>query len=438
MSSNRTPLLIALLAIILLAGAFYLVYDSGKPKFDWRDSWSKKAYKETNDQPYGTQIIHRLLETYFPGKKLVDIQKDIARELPLDSTGSKNNYFFVGEAMYMDSTSTEHLLQFVAAGNTAFLSSKTIPFDLMLHLYYQECAESEWSDYSFMEDTMALLTLREPSDMHPSHVSVHFARQNKPADYNWHYIATQYFCDSLSHHPLGYLNDTLINFAKYPYGKGQFLLHTNPIVFSNYSLLRPEMHPYLEGVLSWLPEGNIFWDAVSRVPEAVGRRRNHSAHARTLDDEHPLTYILKQPSLAWAWYLLAGLAGAWLIFRAKRRQRIIPVLPKNENSSYEFISTIANLHFREKNYQGLCVQNMKLFLAHIRERYGLVAPIDPKTNFPRVDDAYFRRLAVTSEMPETQIRQIFTQYAAIVQYQPTEEMMIDLHIAMEGFWKRAK
>lgn len=433
MPSNRTPLLIALVAVALVAALFYFVYDSGKPKFDWRDSWSKKAYKETNDEPYGTQVVHRLLETYFPGKKLFDIQKDIVKELPIDSSG-ESSYFFVGEAMYMDSASTEHLLEFVAAGNTAFLASKTIPFDLMFDLYYEECPEAEWNDYSSQRDTMAWMSLRA----NPSRANVHFARQNKPESYNWHYIEEQYFCDSLPHHPLGYLNDTLINFAKYPHGKGQFLLHTNPVVFSNYSLLRTETHPYLEGVLSWLPEGNIYWDAMSRVPEAIGRRRNRSADSRALDDEHPLTYILKQPSLAWAWYLLAALAGAWLIFRAKRRQRIIPVLPKNENSSYEFIGTIANLHFREKNYQGLCIQNMKLFLAHIRERYGLVAPIDPKTNYPRVDDAYFRRLCATSEMPEQQVRDIFTQYAAAVQFQPTEEMMIDLHLAMENFWKKAK
>lgn len=435
MSSNRTPLLIALLALVIVAGVFYMAYMSRQPKFDWRDSWSKKAYQETNDQPYGTQIAHRLLSAYFPEKKLSDIEKNIVEELPLDSTGG-SNYVFVGEAIYMDSASTAHLLQFVETGNTALFSSKSIPFDLMFKLYFRECPQSAWNDYSHVRDTFARLTLREPKDANSNRVTAHYARQNKPVGYDWHYIEERFFCDDLPQHPLGYLNDTLVNFAKYPYGKGQFLLHTNPVVFSNYNLLRPEMRSYLEGVLSWLPEGDIYWDAMSRVPEIIARRRNRSS--RSLDDEHALTYILQQPALAWAWYLLAGLAGAWLIFRAKRRQRIVPVLPKNENSSYEFISTIANLHFREKNYQGLCVQNMKLFLAHIRERYGLVVTIDPNTGKPRVDNEFFRRLAATAEVEEPRIRDIFTQYAAAVQYQPTEQMMVDLHLTMEGFWKKAK
>lgn len=435
MSSNRTPLLIALIAVALLAGVFYFTYQSGKPKYDWSDSWSKKAYQETNAEPYGTQITHRLLGNYFPGKKLEDIKKSIPAELPIDSSGS-SNYCFVGEALFMDSASTDHLLKFVEAGNTAFLSSKTIPFDLMFKLYYRECPEAEWDDYSSFSDTLVRMSLREPANT--GNTAFHYGFQNKPRSYNWHFISTWYFCDSLAQHPLGYLNDSLINFARFPYGKGYFLLHTNPLVFSNYSLLRTDTRPYVEGVFSWLPEGNIYWDAMSRVPEAVARRRNRSGYARSLDDEHPLSYILKQPPLAWAWYLIAGLALTWLVFRAKRRQRPIPVLPKNENSSYEFISTIANLHFKEKNYQGLCIQSMRLFIAQIRERYGLLAHLDPDTLKPHMDDAFLQRLAAVSEIPEPQIRDVFTKYLAAVQYQPTEEMMVDLHLAMEQFWKKAK
>ncbi|MBX2891359.1 MAG: hypothetical protein KF734_10555 [Saprospiraceae bacterium] len=434
MSSNRTPLLIALLAVVLLAVGLYLNYDSGRPRFDWSDAWSKKAYSETNTQPYGTQIFHRLLSSYFPNKKLLNLNKSITEELPLDVTGQAS-YVFVGEAIYMDSASTEHLLRFVEMGNTALVSSKTIPFDLMFDLYYNECPEAVWNDYGTVMFSEVNMSLREPKT---NSVMFHYAHQNTPKPYNWHFIEERYFCDSLPHFPLGYLNGSFINFAKFTYGKGQFLLHTNPIVFSNYSLLQPNTRKYVEGVLSWLPEGDIYWDAMSRVPEAVARRRNRSAFSRSLEEEHPLSYVLKQPSLAWAWYLLVGLALVWLIFRAKRRQRIIPVLPKNENSSYEFISTIAHLHFREKNYQGLCIQGMKLFIHQIRERYGLVAHLAPETHQPHLDGDFMHRLAAVSEVPETAIRDIFSQYIAAVQYQPTEKMMVDLHLAMEQFWKKAK
>lgn len=439
MKPNRTPLYIAALAVILLAGAFYYLHDDGKSKFDWSESsWKKKdGYSEKNVEPYGTNIAHRFLKSYFPGKKLVDLENDVARELPADSLGAGNSYVFVGEALYLDSLGTDRLVKFVKAGNTALISSKTIPFDLMNYVYYDECADAPWTDYNSFDDTLGMLSLRTPV-LPDSATTYYFAYQNMPQLYSWSYIQTYVFCDSLSQFPLGYINQENINFASFPCGKGHFLLHTTPLVFTNFSLLRPETRSYAEGVWSHLPEGNIYWDAVSRVPESVGRRRNGSGNNRDLEDEHPLTYILKQPALAWAWYLLAGMSGLWLLFRAKRRQAIIPVLKKNENSSYEFIGTIAHLHFREKNYKSLTEQGMKLFLAQIRDRYGLAAPLDHETQLPRTDDDFFRKLAAVSEIPETTARKIFEQYTATVRYEPTEEMMVDLHLAMEGFLKKAK
>ena len=165
MQSNRTPLYIAALAVLILAGAFYYFYEDGKPKYEWSEgSWRKKdGYSEKNVQPYGTNIAHRLLKTYFPGKQLIDLEHDVATQLPDDTLGKGDNYIFVGEAMYLDSLGTDRLLKFVNAGNTAFISSKTIPFDLMHYVYYNECEESPWGDYGTVEDSLALLSLRTPA-----------------------------------------------------------------------------------------------------------------------------------------------------------------------------------------------------------------------------------------------------------------------------------
>lgn len=437
MQKNRIPILLAMVAIALTGAMFYFVYESGKDKFDWKESsWDKKGYDEKSVQPYGTQVVHRLLERFFEGKQLLDIRKNVANELSVGTSNTGNNYVFIGEAMYLDSLGTKRLLDFVAAGNTAFISSKSIPFDLMTSVYLIPCEEAPWDDYEMQEDSFAQLSLRTPT-LPDSSTLFFFAKQNKPQSYLWHYIEDFYFCDSLSRYPLGYLNQEWVNFAAFPHGKGRFLFHTNPIVFTNFSLSRPETRPYIAGVFSHLSTGNIYWDAISRVPEDVGRRRNGSTN-RSLADEHPLTYILKQPALAWAWYLIVAMALIWLIFRAKRRQRVIPVLPKNENSSYEFISTIAHLHFREKNYAGLSAQGMRHFLSQLRERYGLIAPLDPETGLPRTDHDFFKKLAALSELPEQEARRVFGLHANTLNYEPTEEMAMDLHLAMESFLRAAK
>jgi hypothetical protein len=416
--------------VLLLGAAVFAIFWQSQPRFDWTEKkWGKKAYSEENDQPYGSMVLHRLLQNYFPGHSLTDLKTPVSKGLPVDSTGH-TNYVFIGESMRLDSLSNRRLLEFVGQGNTALLISKSIPADLMGNVYADsyDCEETGWGDYATLETSIASLSIINPRL--DSILVAYYARQNKPRNYTWRYLDSSFFCDDLNYQSLGMLQDSFTVFASFRYGKGKFLIHTDPIVFSNYSLLKPKCHEYVGAVLSWLPEGNIYWDASSRAPEHSSGNANNK--------ENPLQYILKQPALAIAWYLLVGLSILWLIFRGRRRQRVIPILAKSENSSYEFISTIANLHFRDKNYRGLCMQSMKLFLAQIRERYNLVAPINPATGQPRIDDAFFKRLVVMSQVPEPQILDIFTQYNHTVNYEPTEQMMTDLYLSMEAFFKIAK
>ncbi|MBK8428497.1 MAG: hypothetical protein IPL27_22235 [Lewinellaceae bacterium] len=115
--SNRQIIILVALAMLLLGGSLVYYYRNQSPRFDWDDSWNKKAYQETNTEPYGTQVMHRLLDDYFPEHQLKDLVKNIATELPQDSTPSTSaTYVFVGEAMYLDSISTARLLDFVKAG----------------------------------------------------------------------------------------------------------------------------------------------------------------------------------------------------------------------------------------------------------------------------------------------------------------------------------
>ena len=81
---------------------------------------------------------------------------------------------------------------------------------------------------------------------------------------------------------------------------------------------------------------------------------------------------------------------------------------------------------------------MRHFLAQLRERYNLVVPIDPETALPRTDDEFFRKLALLSEIPEMEARRVFGLHANTLNYAPTEEMAMDLHLAMEAFLKAAK
>lgn len=434
--NQRQTLLIGGAFLALIALFYFWGASNNKSRYDWDESdWQKQAYSEQNDQPYGAKIFHGFASNYFQNQSLKDLKGALVKELPADSTAQKGTYIFVGGGMYLDSVDTRHLMDFVEMGNTALIISKTIPFDLMNYIYYEECEDSPWDDYQSHADTFNYLHLVSPGNT--TAPKAFFAVQNQPESYAWSYIPEYAFCNYLPQQALGYQNDSLINFAVFPHGKGRFLLHTTPIAFTNYHLLKPEFQQYAAAVLSHIPEGPVWWDAFSRVPESVARRRNNR-NSNELPEEHALTYILKQEPLAWAWYLLIGLSVLYLLFRTLRRQRPIPVLAKNENSSFEFINTIAHLHFRQKNYKGISMQAMKLFLSQIREKYGLSIGLDARSALPKIDDSLYRKVAARSEVPEQYLKDIIEQYSAIARFEPTEQHMVDFYLAMEDFWKRAK
>lgn len=431
--------------ILIIAGAFlalvalfqYCGNQNNKSRYDWtEEEWNKRVYNENYDQPYGSKIFHSLAAGYFDGYQFKDLKRQLTDELPIDSNNQKSTYLFIGGGMFLDSADTQHLMHFVEAGNTALIISKTIPFDLMNFIYYDECDESGWDDYASKTDSFNLLQLLAPENLQPS--KAYYAVQNKPSTYTWSYIPSYVFCEELPQQVIGIQNDSLVNFAVFPHGKGRFLLHTTPLAFTNYHLLRPEFQRYAAGVLSHIPQGAIYWDAFSRVPEPVTRRRNARQSMTDLPEEHALTYILKQEPLAWAWYLLIALAILYLVFRTLRKQRPIPVLAQNENSSYEFINTIAHLHFREKNHKGISIQAMKLFLSQVREKYGIMIGLDPVSNLARYEDGLLKKLAARAEVPEESLNQIMNQYSTIARFEPTEQHMIDFYLSLEDFWKKAK
>jgi len=92
----------------------------------------------------------------------------------------------------------------------------------------------------------------------------------------------------------------------------------------------------------------------------------------------------------------------YVIFGAKRRQRKIPILETNRNTSLEFVETIGRLYFQQQDHKGIIKKQMHLFLAHLRQRYNLV--------IRDLDDKLIHRVAVRSKVDKEIINDIFVEY----------------------------
>jgi len=395
-----------------------------------RYNWEPN-YQEKSEQPFGTKVLFRLLETYFPNHSVFTITHDLSDVLPLSADESTSTYFFIGQKPYYDSAATAHLLAFVEAGNTAFISSKYIPFDLMHYLYYEECPEATWSDYVVMQADTLRLQIKNTG--YSGYAVVYFAVKNVPTPFEWSYIPKAYFCAERPQVPLGVANDTLVYFACFPYGKGFFYLHSVPLALTNYHLLRQEMQAYTEAVLGYLPEGDIYWDMKYRDPGAMQPARVGN---RRLPSEHPLLFVLQKPPLAQAWYLLVALALLYVLFRGKRRQRIVALRLPKENLSTEQVNALAQIHYQRKNYRHLCEQMMKAFLQQVRVRFGLALTIESLAAAP-VSEGFITALSSLSEVPGDDIRLIFNNYTRAMIYEANEEMLHRLQSNLETFWEKA-
>ena len=412
--------------IVLIA----LVRGCGGERFSWRET-----YDQTSVQPYGAQVAIDLLKNQRGEANVSAVEDSLRLFLANSDAPEPASYFFLGPALFMDSLDTSALLAFVERGNTALVSSKTIPFDLMFHLYYQECEHFYWDDYPQVRDSLAWVGLRHP-DLQPADTTrLRFLYQNIPTLYNWSFFPPEALCEGEEQfYALGDMNDSFPNFVAREYGEGRFYLHTTPLAFSNLALLEEKALPYAERVLSHLPEGKIYYDVYSRVPEGVGRRRNVNnswAGRRTFNSENELSYILSQPPLAWAWYTALGLALCYLLFRAKRRQRVIPVLEQNRNTSLEFVSTIGRLYFLQNNHRKLGLQKFRLWKAHIRDNYGVHAR--------EMDEAFVQKLAARSGVSVEVVEGIVNRGRVVERATNIHEhTLITFHRQLEEFYQQAR
>jgi len=410
-------------AIIVLVGLLYLLirYTSNS-QYSWVEN-----YYVTNKGPYGTYVAKNLLEDYFKGERF-RLMEDSLRLMARYSQDKPANYVFIGSSQYLDSTDLEQLLQFVERGNTAFISSRSISDKLGESFYYYDCYDTAWEGYDFISESVVSLNLEHPNFSFPEAPSQSVIYRDRVSSYTWQYLNRAYFCDAEAGFTmLGTFNQDYPNFMRIPIGEGYFYLHSNPILFSNIQLLEKEHLAYVEAIFSHLNNGPIFWDEHSKMPGYIPDNPGR----RGLSGQAPLQYILSQPPLAWAWYLLLGMAAFYLLFRTKRRQRIIPVLPRNANTSLEFIQTIGHLYFLQKNHQKLALQKGQLFLGFIRDHYGIqTRDLGPEFN---------RQLGAKSEVSPEKIEAVLLLYQNIRSSSfVSEKILISFHEQIEDFYKNCK
>lgn len=338
-------------------------------------SWSE-TYRYDKEQPFDLYTLYELLEARPEGLVFVDDSLSLLKDIG----PYQGNYVFVGNYAYFTDKSVTELLDFVERGNTAFIAAYELPEDLATHLFGNDCF------YGFYDAQERMLsetydTLRLQLSSTDREFELYNVYDYEPFNKQTNYLNAGMLCDEeIDNEIIGTFGESFINFTRLNWGEGNFYFHTNPVFFTNYYLVDSLQHDYAEASLAVLGEGPVYWDEASRVPPTVARQRNqqnarnqggYNGGRNLLTGNEALSYIQEQAPLALAWYTLLLATLLYVIFRGKRRQRIIPVIHRRENSSKRFIDTISRLVFQKGHHIALARQELTSLRFHLQERYGV-------------------------------------------------------------------
>ena len=408
-------ILFAVLAVLLIV--YFTLSNREEKKFQWFES-----YAVDSDQPYGTQFIQRLLAGYRSGQKFeLNQDKPLQKILDTAQIKTKTDYVLIGQNIYLDEADKNALLNFIYSGNDAFIATVSLPFDVVDQIFVPECGSTLFlSTRDSLSVTMNFYNQTLKSKQGYKY-AYRFGRRDVP--YYWSTLNPSLFCDSTkSITPLGYIESDKVNFFRFSYGKGNLYIHTNPLVFTNYFISKPDKTEYASSVFSHLSGNAIIWDEFSKaqfLPKS------------NAPDISPLSYILQHDTLRYAWWLMLGTAVLYILFTAKRKQRIIPVLEEKTNTSLEFVNMVSALHYQNGSHHDMARKKAKYFFYFIKGKYGLHAQT--------LSEAHIKRLAEKSKVDMSDVQAVAGELAQVdnQRYYDTHNL-VGLHNALKKFYKHCK
>jgi hypothetical protein len=373
---------------------------------DWEESFDEKSNK-----PYGISVFYKELSNVFKDKKIRTVYHTPSSYLYANSEEgygehvAKGNFIIIGNSTYLGYESVRELLTFAEKGNTVFISdyylTETLADTLSLEVAY----------ILNEKDSISKLSLR-----HRDLKSKNTIIDRNEGDFYFSKFDRDHY-NILGHTEI---DKKRVNFLGIPFGDGNIYLHLQPKIFTNYNLLKDDRYQYLEGILSYLPKDDVYFDSYTKI---------HTAYDGDVEPKSDLGWFLNQTSFKWAWYTALIFTLLFIIFNAKRRQRIIKIIKPLQNTTVFFVKTISNLYFETQDHKNLIHKKITYFLEHIRT--------DLKLDTSQLNEAFITKLTAKSGKKKEQITQLINYINWLKNKDEFAEVnLITLNKHIEAFYSK--
>ncbi len=410
MSKDRLiPVIFSLLIVVVIGFLIYSNYN--------RVNWNVELKSKGTD-PYDLSLFYRLLEA--------STDQDITyltNEFKLDSV-DQFNFVFVGEYFNADSTDTDLLLQFVEDGSTAlFITNDIYNYNLFEAIWERDSIDMYKGESMFLFETH----LHLPDNGKTFPIQIQQGKRHVGNDWFFYYpldFEYDYNVEFLSYISSDSSESQYVNYLSIPYGKGKILYHFNPILFSNYFLVEEQGFEYASYAISQLPQQQTVVDFYSQT------YRGEQEYFQREPATSPLSFIFSEPALRSAWIALMVTTLLFFVVRIKRRQRIIPLIAQNSNTSIEFARSLGSLYFQSKQPKYIGHEMMKIFTDYCRRTYRISVKNETEEQ---------QLLAKRAKVDITLIQEIFKkQHTVLYNPQATFNDAAELHNKLQDFYKNAK
>lgn len=359
MKINRSFLVFLLFFLLLVLSLEYHL----PRQFVWVPTFS-----HTDKQPLGCALFDSLLSVSLP--QGYALTRETFYQLEKDSA-SRRGVLVVAGLLEGSKADVDALLRMAERGDKVMLVSTNFPqlLEDTLHFY---CTYSHFTSVAFQEylvhnyfrrDTLRWIKndcyASHPYQVYPPFLDSCLRSKDSLS------------CgkDSLQMRPLAVKTSTGDVLAMAcPWGKGEIILVSTPLLFTNYGVTDGNTVHYLFRLLSQM--GDL------PIVRSEGYTRDTAQKQLS-----PFRYLLSHPPLRWALYLSMLTIVLFMCFTARRRQRAIPVVQAPKNRSLEFIELIGTLYFQRGNRADLVRKKYQFLTEELRrEMYVDVEQLEAGMN----------------------------------------------------------